>query len=154
MGSTLQQVSSIQLSCLEEPWLSAIASRVSRQQKKMTKMMTSLGVKLSTKESSEALLTLLQNSVSVELLPLGRLEVSGNLEVNGWAALAKALSLAPPGGGVKEVHAPDDSLREGRRGDLRTVWESTSADGLWWIGNEIFDKSFGEEALEQMLDAN
>ena len=140
----------------KEPWLSAIASRVSRQQQKMTKMKTGWAVKLPTKESSEALLTLVQNSVTVEPHWLVPLEVTGNLEVNGWAALAKALSLAPPGW-VHNVEAPVDSMREGRRADLRTVWQSLVADGVWFMEDGIFSKLDGEKGwgnLEQLLDAN
>ena len=159
-GSALQEVSSIKLKYLEEPWLSAIASRVSRQQEKMTKMEVRF-VKLPTKESIEALFTLVQNSVTVVATFRKErmfLEITGNIEVEGWVTLAKALALAPSGW-VYQVRAPVDLVKEGRRGDLRTVWDSLGdyAAEFWIVGNTPFKKYRGERewrALEQLLDKN
>ena len=58
-GSAFQQVSSIGVRRLEEPWLTALASRVSRQKKLVTNM-KSEEVMLTNKGSAEALLTLVQ----------------------------------------------------------------------------------------------
>jgi len=143
-GSALQEVSSIQLWDLAEPWLSAIASRVSRQQAKMINM-EAAWVDLPTKESVEALFTLLQNSVTVDK-KVGRLEV-GNIEVEGWATLAKALALAPSGW-VSYVVSPVDLVKEGRRADLRTVWDSL-VEG-WSVGIEWFSKTNGERAWRDL----
>ena len=82
------------------------------------------------------------------------MRIVGNIEVEGWANLAKALSLAPSGW-VHFVFTSADLMREGRRGDLRTVWESLSS--VWDVGNERFLKHGGERAwrgLERRLDKN
>ena len=87
----------------------------------MTRMETK-SVHLPTKESIEALFTLLQNSVTVDKKVV-MLRITGNLEVEGWATLAKALSLAPSGWvDHVAVVAPVELVKEGRRADFRTVW--------------------------------
>ena len=146
-GTALQEVSSIQLYSLAEPWLSATASRVSLQQGKITRMETRC-VHLPTKESVEALFTLLQNSVDVDNAHT-YLRSIGNIEVDGWGTLAKALSLAPSGWvDHVAVVAPVDLVREGRRADLRTVWDSLVAG--WFVGNAWFSKTDGERAWRDL----
>ena len=154
------EVTSIDLFKLDEPLVSALAQRVLRQEQKVTKMKT-LNVVLETKESSEALLALVQSSVEVKLGTqgtnyTGQLRHTGMLYVcsggvDGWAVLAKALSLAHFTGWVT---APEEMMREGRIEDLRTVWEAL--DGTWmWEGKEVFDKTLdgemGWKALERRL---
>ena len=58
-GSAVQKVEQIELTCLEEPWLSALAARVSRQEQKVTNMRSET-VELTNKASAEALSTLVQ----------------------------------------------------------------------------------------------
>ena len=159
-GSALQEVLSIG-SRLEEPWLSALASRVSRQKEKVTKMEIGL-INVTTKESCGALQILVMNSVTEGRESVGRLKVSGtNIEVDGWAALATALSLAPKW--VKFVVAPVELMKEGRREDLRKVWDSLDSGYYngWRVGdgNEDGDKIFfnrvhGWRSLEELLDRN
>ena len=111
-------------------------------------------VHLPTKESVEALFTLVQNSVTVDK-KVGMLRICiGNIEVDGWAMLAKALSLAPSGW-VHHVDARVEVVKEGRRGDLKTVWDSLVHG--WFVGDERFRKTNGERAwtdLEKLLDKN
>ena len=157
------EVTSIDLLSLDEPLMSALAQRVLRQEQKVAKMKT-VKVMLETKESIESLLALVHTSVEVELgspqllRELGELTVqlTGLLEVygggvDGWAVLAKALSLTHFTGWVT---APEEMMREGRIEDLRTVWEAL--DGTWmWEGKEVFDKTLdgemGWKALERYL---
>ena len=137
------------------PWsmddllLSALAARLSRQNQKMTRMCQSQ-LRLMSTSSAEALCTLTQNCERTSLL---HVRVSGNIEAAGWAALAKALSLAT----VSLYHftASRELAREGRREDFRTIWECLK--GGWRVENvdKMFFKSQGEggwEGLKQVLD--
>ena len=97
--------------------------------------------------SAEALCTLTQNCERANLV---HVRVSGNIEAAGWAALAKALSLASVS---VSVSASRELAREGRRVDHRTIWEALQ--GGWDVDDTSFDKSRGEEgweALKQALD--
>ena len=88
------------------------------------------------------------------------MKVSGtSFEVDGWAALARALSLAR--GWVKFVSAPVDLMKEGRREDLRKVWESLdNGHRNGWgvrIGNDnqpFFKHSVEWRSIEELLDRN
>ena len=159
-GSALQEVLAIG-SRLEEPWLAALASRVLRQKQKVTKMEIGL-MNLTTKESCNALQILVMNSVTEGRESVGRLKVSGsNIEVEGWAAIAKALSLAPKW--VKFVVAPVDLMQQGRREDLRRVWDCLDSGYYngWRVGDGdedgdkiFFNRVHGWGSLEQLLNKN
>ena len=67
--------------------------------------------------------------------------------------MAKALFL----GSVTVLHlvAPRELVKEGRREDLRTIWESLARIGRWVVDDTDFYKQRGEEgweALKQVLD--
>ena len=160
VGSTLQEVDRVVLPALvhlREPLLSALASKVSRQQQKEAKFVMH-SFDLTTKESAEALVVLVQNSGHVgwyrtPAFGFGVI-ISGNIEAEGWAALAKV-----PGGVTSITARRTDLMKEGRREDLRILWES----GCFWfvddINNEVFVKKGKEEAdernwmaLEHLLD--
>ena len=103
------------------------------------------------RNSVEALCTLIHNCETTNLYGV---RVSGNIEAAGWAALAKALSSASVY--VNCLFASRELAMEGKREDLRTIWESLHEDdGAWIVDEDIgFDKSQGEEgweALEQVL---
>ena len=154
LGSALQEVEIMHCppfydSFLEEPLLTALACRVSRQQTKVARMEVGL-VKVSTLDSAKALLTLLMQSTEAGIS--WGLMVCGNIQAEGWAAVAKALSSAPACVWRVRV-ASKDLMKEGRKEDLRTVWESML--GSWAVGSQSFYKTGGEEswrALEQLLD--
>ena len=170
LGSTLQEIVWIVspqtvLGFLQEPLLSALASRVLRQHQKMERLEAGW-VKVTSKESARALLTLVQNTQTVGYTaeegaawnPSGvwRLKVSGNIEADGWAAIGRALALIPQC--VQTVIASKEQMREGVRADLKTVWDSLSL--RWDVGNDEFYQKFlksnGEgswKALEQLLDS-
>ena len=151
LGLTLQEVEMIgcpPFQYLEECLLTALASRLSRQQKKVTRMEVRW-LKVSTLDSAWALLTLMQNT---EAGSRWSLRVSGNIQAEGWAAVAKALSSASARVGSVRV-ASKVLMKEGRKEDLRSSWESLLE---WWaVGNKYFSKTGGEEswrALEQLID--
>ena len=119
------------------------------QNQKMTRMSLTQ-VSLMSTSSADALCTLTQNC---ERANLGHVRVSGNIEAAGWAALAKALSLASVS--VCYLTASRELANEGRRGDHRTIWDSFDVFAEWDVDDTSFDKSRGEEgweALKQALD--
>lgn len=128
----------------------ALGSRVARQQGKMVEMRLA-DVHCSNSKSAEAMSTLLQNSDPGKL-NIGELSLD-NIGADGWALLAKAISTVP--GCVLQIATARRHMKEGRREDLRTVWELIK--GGWMIlGVGTFFKNDGEEgwkALQQALDA-
>ena len=109
----------------------------------------------SNRKSAEAMSTLLQNCDPGQL-NIGELFLEANIEADGWAMLAKALSTVP--GCVLNIRSERKDVKEGRREDLRTIWESIK--GVWsierYIDIDAFFKNDGEEgwmALQQALDA-
>ena len=81
--------------------------------------------------------------------------MSGKIEADGWATIARALALIPQR--VQSVIASKELMREGTRRDLRTVWESLSF--RWDVGDDEFYQKFFKSnregswnALEQVLD--
>ena len=153
VGSTLQEVNMVELPAmvyLREPLLSALASRVSRQHQKMVKIEICL-FDLTTKESAEALLKLVRNSDTGSRLMA--VLISGNIEADGWAALAK---VSDPRGLCSVQARAINHVKEGRREDLRTLWESGCC---WTVGDMQFFKEDEEAAderswaaLEHLLD--
>ena len=167
IGSTLQEIVWVlsprtRYRALQEPLLSALASRGSRQQRKMERV-EAWYIKITSEQSALALFTLVQNTHTVGFTPeegdwmdgVWRLEVSGKMEADGWATIARALALIPQR--VHSVIASKELMRAGTRSDLRTVWESLSH--RWDVGNHEFYQKFfklnGEaswNAFEQLLD--
>ena len=106
LGSTLQNVSrvvlGIYLNALE-PLMQALAARVVRQQQNLTRMEIKW-IEVRSKEDAEAFLTLMENCETVvcngtltggEELPGMQYHIRGNIEEGGWAAMARASSMAP-----------------------------------------------------------
>ena len=150
LGSAMQEITLINTGAVDEPWLSAVASRVSRQEGKMTRVELYNWVTCTTKKSVEALSTLIQNSETAFLF---NLEVVGNIEAEGWAVLARALSSASVS--VDTVWAARELVVEGMRKDLRTIWEALRWG--WAVGDKGFYKVPGPvekewSALEHILD--
>ena len=149
-GSALHEIISVHVWEMDDLLLSALVARLSRRNRKMTQIDVITLISTS-RNSVEALCTLIHNCETTNLYDV---RVSGNIEAAGWAALAKALSLTSVY--VNCLFASRELAMEGKREDLRTIWESLwEDDGAWIVDdNIIFDKSRGEEgwgALEQVL---
>ena len=165
VGSALQEIVSIvstqnEPGFLEEPLLSALASRVSRQEQKMERV-DGGWVKISSKESAQALLTLVENTdtdpgftqprrgAAWHLLGIWMMKTSGRIEADGWATMASALALIP--NRVFGLIASKELVREGRSADMRTVWESLSL--RWHVGKNENYKTFLKSGGEGSWDA-
>ena len=146
-SSALQGVELIDIPRSYSPDLvPALGSRVQRQQGKMAEMCVP-NVYCGNPKTAEAMSTLLQNCDPGHL-NIGELSVD-NIGADGWAMLAKALSTVP--GCVLQIDASRRHAKEGRKEDIRTIWES-----IKWDWNGTFFKTDGEEgwkALQHSLDA-
>ena len=162
VGTTLQEITSIDClpylggdprtqAGLAHLCLSTLASRVRRQSARLTKMAIPC-VPCSTRAVARDLETLTTKS---ELASFGRIEVRGNLGVDGWSELARALSSTEVR--VGQMEASREAMREGRREDLKTIFESLFGSWLvrsWLIGLKIFFRTEGFEAIERHLDGD
>ena len=149
-GSALHDIFSVHVWEMNDLLLSALVARLSRQNGKMTQIDVITLISTS-RNCVEALCTLIHNCETTNLYDV---RVSGNIEAAGWAALAKALSSASVY--VNCLFASRELAMEGKREDLRTIWESLwEDDGAWFVDDNItIDKSRGEEgwgALEHVL---
>ena len=166
LGSAQQEVLQIKVPFLVDPLMSALGSRVSRQQVKMTRMQSGPAVCKNRKNAAH-LFALMQNCESTQLRL--SLHIEGNIEASGWADLARALSLLTldPEDPPFSVNATREAMKEARREDLKAVWdllpvsESVVPFFCWIVdareAREYFYKVRGEEeegwnALLKVLD--
>ena len=97
---------------LEEPWLSALASRLVRQRSSVAQ----IEARLWAEESLDILLSLQQRC---EKLSLTKLSLTGDQEV--WTKIAREVRLKDLG--VRSVYAWGSDLLKARRKDLRALWD-------------------------------
>ena len=130
--------------------MAALASRASRQQRKITKMEISTAA-CSTKRSAEDLSALL---LKCEAGGVGvYLNIEGNIETEGWEALGRAFSSDLVRLGTVQVY-DKKFMTEGRREDVRSVWDSAANLSIFDAGvRRLLPKSEeGWKALEDTLD--
>lgn len=151
LGSALQEITSIQkFGEWGGPVMAALASRASRQQRKITRMVVSTAA-CSTKRSAEDLSALLLNCEAGQVREY--LNIEGNIETDGWAALGKAFSSDLVRLGTLQVY-DRKFMTEGRREDIRSVWDSAASFSIFDAGvSRVLPKSEeGWKALEETLD--
>ena len=167
---TEQKVLRISVEELEEPWISALASHLSRQTE------LPVGIRVDTwmvhcnsKTSAEAFLALMLHRPELNLcdrrsggVAVYQEEQEEEIGPECWEALAKALQLCTQP--VRRVHVGPsvNPMAGGRREDVRRVWEALAPDGSWSIEStkeplleEEIEVRWGEEGwarLEQILD--
>ena len=108
---------------IKEPLLSAISSRASRQ---MIEMLWLGNYCCATKEHAETFSTLLKNSKRVRV---DQLVVEKGVGPEGWAALAKAVSLHPL---EFTLNTRADAMLVCRKKDLRSIWDN-NMHGEWVV---------------------
>ena len=153
LGSTLQNVSRVVLGTYSrnvvEPLMQVLAARVVRQQQNLTRMEMNWIV-VRSKEDVEAFLTLMENCETVvctgtltggEELPGMQYHIRGNIEEGGWAAMARASSMAP----VRLVIATREMMQAGKREDLKAVGQAVVDDGHWIVKD--WDWGWGARVL-------
>ena len=162
MGSSEQKIESIGgvggwLS-IEEPWLSALNSRLLRQEGVIKIKTKILKFSCSNLNHAVAVHNLVRSSERF-LTDFSSLVISGPIGWAGWAELAQASQL-PQFSGFRQIilRGGRDLVLEGRREDVRALWDAT---GEWYVHGLVrpitFDKNpvypeAGWNRLVQFLD--
>ena len=141
-GTAEQSVKSISVWELQEPLLSALSARVTRQRETLTSVQFFYVVCSS---SVEALITLLEaEQVSVKFLDLG-----GALGEEALHILARSLQ-GKPDVMLGWVYISKLDLVEGRRADIKDIWESTGqAIGVFNTENGVFNSDKGSVLVQK-----
>ena len=130
LKSAEQEVETVFLGWLEEPWLSALESRMTRQKRSVSKVEATKFLMF--EEDMEKLLSLRQNCQRMRFVEL---EVQEGLDDEGyprrhgqdfWAQMAAALKLGDLG--VHTVWATRNDLLGAWREDIRAIWDAMAAD--------------------------
>ena len=161
-SAAVQEIQSLN-SVLEGPLLSAVAARLSRQQGKIT----TVGYSGALLDNPEVALWQL-NSLMKKLEHTEQTRHNFSLFIDNlnsadmWARLAEVLSAAP--GCVRYLSSERESLRLGKREDLKKVWDSLRSiwtvswrqEGesrlKWFFKNPLRHEFHGWKELEEMLD--
>ena len=129
-GSSVQKLGSVFVFSIERSLMSALKSRMMRQEGKVSRVETHF-FSCGTQDEAEALPTLVEHT---ERFGFRRLVIGGAIAEGGWAALAEALRLLPPlvlDGGPHDprgfqalVVGSKHLMVDGRREDVRSVWDA------------------------------
>ena len=155
MGTTEQKAEKVVVPNLPDLELAALESRLFRQQDLIDPWGTPVGqdtkvevlsLACNSKESAEAISTLLQYCQSVDVQHA--LINIVDLGIEGWAALGKALSP----NFVNWIFSNQESLASARREDLRVIWEK--ARHGWGVlqGEDVSDMFDEWHEFERFLD--
>ena len=152
MGSTEQNLELVVVDKLGDHLLSAVGSRLTRQEGVDTRVVVRKAILCQGEESASAISSLMQHCGKVEVL--GYLQVLQDIGKEGWTALREALS-----GKLHDILHIDTGrksfMRSARREDLKDIWDCLSVSWRFMGDHEVFHKQRGEEgwaALEQFLD--
>ena len=166
-GSSVQKLRSVFTYIIEGSLMSALKSRMMRQEGKVSRVETHF-FSCGTQDEAETLSTLVQHT---ERFGFQRLFIGGAIAEGGWAALAEALRLLHPLAlgphdprrfqylvvGTRNVGPGARNLMlDGRREDVRAVWDALTQGSLLMLLNPmmIFGKVSEEDwvRLELYLD--
>ena len=129
-GTLLQSIKSISVAYLYGPLLSAIVSRMSRQQGKVVSVRVHT-IFIKNKSDAHAFTTLLQaETVSVRIL-----QVTGPIGEDGWQVLARALQTKPNVVVEECVSASRQVFAEARKEDLKAIWDNQGIEGGFVVFN-------------------
>ena len=141
-GTNYQKIEAISVKLVGDLELSALVARVPRQKKKKVTLFSAQIIELESNKSAEAFHTLVTASHScVQYPPQGQVEgmllwVDSSEEDfggEGWETLAKTLQLHTPGM-TKVVWTTKSTLDQGKKEDLRKLWDSIgSPEGVWVV---------------------
>ena len=153
LGTTEQTIESMSVGYffLDGSLLSALASRLSRQQQKPTSVHVE-GIVLSSEPREAEGFKVLMQSCPPKTIQLSNVDVE-DLGPEGWGLLAEALQSHP--GLLETVFIQKDALDNGSKEDLRVLWEALRPNGCvhvqareeWMFPIELLQKEDGEAAL-------
>ena len=125
LGSTEQRIQSMDVGVLFGSIMSAIGSRMTRQQDPVPSIRIRRRIEIETEKEAWAFHTLM--SGQVEHVDTVTLEVKGSLG-EGWGAVAKAMQLRPDLVGWIWTSKP--SLAEGKKDDIKNIWDTVGLEGF------------------------
>ena len=117
LGSTVQKIKTVILYEMEDPWLSALGARMSRQQEVIERIRAVTFV-CTSQTGAEATLAMLQKC---EELDMQALNVHGRVGRKSWSLLAQALGLHPAG--YHAIYCTKGTILKARKEDLRKIWD-------------------------------
>ena len=137
LGTAVQVVEEIVSTSkpLKEPILTSIASRLSRQQKKIT-LFDCLTVHVDNIESAEAFKTLMEATSDYSILCTG-LEVAQPIGDEGWKLLAEAKK-ASPKLLLNNLTVVKDNLHEANIEDFKELWDLLIQGGSVRVCDKYF----------------
>ena len=137
LGTAVQVVEEIVSTSkpLKEPILTSIASRLSRQQKKIT-LFDCLTVHVDNIESAEAFKTLME-ATSDYSIPCTGLEVAQSIGDEGWKLLAEAKK-ASPNLLLNNLTVVKDNLHEANIEDFKELWDLLIQGGSVRVCDKYF----------------
>ena len=127
--SEQKAISSADFGGLREPALSALSSRLARQQEKLPRLWF-VCLQVDTKESAEAFKTLMEASSEVTMHEEDcGIKVLRAIGGEGWKALAEGVRLHP---GVRPTYVTilKDDLDEASKEDIRVIWDALETYGF------------------------
>ena len=130
LGTNMQTVEVMGSNWLIDPFnssnLSALGSRLSRQQEKL--LYLQIDFKISSMLDAENFKAVMQ-ACPMETVFLGSLEVDKNIGTKGWELVAEGVQLHPEVVGV--VETSKEALDGGRKEDVRVIWDAIRPSGFW-----------------------
>ena len=100
----------------EKLWISALSSRVARQEGKVTRFYAD-EVLCKSPEEAAALHNLLRKSQKVVVM---KLRIQGEIGEEGWTEIAQAVHLPI---GVQDVRSSTQVMKAAKKTDLKTIWD-------------------------------
>ena len=123
LGSVDQRVEKVLVEYLQEPWLSALSSRASRQHErwkwwKMVESVDAFRFLCGNQWDLENFLTMVKNCQRMALVVV---DIQDDLGAKGWADLAQVFPLLH---GVETFHVDREDMLGARRESLRAIWDA------------------------------
>ena len=144
-GTLEQSLKSISAAYLYGPLLSAVVSRMSRQQGKVVSVRVHT-IFIKNKSDAHAFTTLLQaQTVSARIL-----QVTGPIGEDGWHVLANALQTEPNVVVEVCVSASRQGFAEARKEDIKAIWDNQGIEG----GFVVFNAKVGEDHSLNVFPGN
>ena len=152
LGTTEQTVESVIWGnwILPNNFMAALASRLTRQQEKVTSI--NIGqIDMSTKKQAEHFKTLMQalpsNGPSSRTVKFGRLKVLEPIGAEGWEFVAQAVKTHP--GLLSDVVASQDAFNGVKVEDMRVIWEALKRRGSLIVAENYRGSCAGKTLLKQ-----
>ena len=141
-NTALQNVERVWTVDLKEPSLSALGSRIGRQQKRVAPF-KARSVRIQTEEGALALKTLMQVCPNFTEY----LWIEADIGRMGWEILAEAMQLQP--GVVNNLETPKIILGEATLESVRAIWDAMGMHGEWTVADPTHSRQYIGHVLQK-----